>query len=344
VRYGTYQESKIPYPKKEFISEYLADVNAGKAIPINVKVTPSYKIGIELDVMVPKTARGRISSITEFPKDYIGDLGRIRIQSRGKGIVEPKTDIFSRLDTSVMNQNVNVALRPAGRTAFKMITESPQALQTIFGGSLAGVKPFSASQITGQFLRPQASIYAGTGLYERTEGGMLPGGFNRNVFAPQTTLGLGKFKERFLTLTAVSQPMDLVEREFLRLNTRTTQSFFQPSGVSQGQISLVAQPSALREFQLTLQKQQLRQRPLPPSKPFEFAPIKPPGRGFFGGFVIPGLGFGEGFGLGRKPGKRKYKRRPSLLAAEMDIYGPVLKREEAGLFLRPLTKRKKRRK
>jgi hypothetical protein len=59
--------------------------------------------------------------------------------------------------------------------------------------------------------------------------------------------------------------------------------------------------------------------------------------GFGFGLPLPGLGF-AGSSKGRKKAKRKLKRQPSLIAAELGITAPrPVRGEKTGLVIRPVT-------
>jgi hypothetical protein len=192
------------------------------------------------------------------------------------------------------------------------------------------------------------SMFAGTGQYERGNGltklfGLQNQKQSNNLGYNNQLLTMPSTKDRFNQLPALNQRLDI--------NTRGPQRVFNPSFESTINIQQPNQQSnlGLGSIQASRLNSGLQQKQMNPSfnvpfkNDFNF--------GFdnsfrFGGFpLLPPFGLDEGRKGRGRIGKRKYKRLPSLLAADLGITAPRMSRNETtGLVLRPLISTPRRRK
>lgn len=261
------------------------------------------------------------------PNQNIGQIDNLGFKGFGK----PKTnnlvgnDLFQVQDS--IQQNILGGLTPS----LKPVQLNPQyGLPKIVGG-LGGVGGESAYAF-GSLLKgfqPRfggitgAAIYEPEAYYPKSSPGLkIPDaskilyGLNNDMFNQKATTNIlsFNFQKPLPGLGQISQP-----RQF----QIPGQSSIQTPGLFQGLGNLQTQtrtPVIPFDFGFN----------------FNFPPYKPNLS-----FGIPGLGFFEG-SSGRRQGKRKFKRSPSLAAIGLGIYGkPNKMLEQTGLFLRPLTKRQR---
>lgn len=182
-----------------------------------------------------------------------------------------------------------------------------------------------------QLLR-QPSAFAGTGLFERTEGGLAPPQLIQRqvpgaVFRPPRLITIPRGRQRDISgirTTTFTRPGF---REAVSTRGLTTPGFGQRVGQAQREIPF----------------QRLTPPPTPTAldRPFFRFPITPispiPRRGRFGlGGILPGFGAGGGLRMPTRTTQRQ-RRQPSFAALFFDITAPEPARfERTGLVLRPI--------
>ncbi len=248
---------------------------------------------------------------TTTPTIFRGTQGGLRI-------VRP----FGRQEQVLTSRFQEASIGAQAATARTSLRRVSQGLPLIGAGAFP------------QLLR-QPSAFAGTGLFERTQGGLAPPQIIQRqvpgaVFRQPGLITIPRGRERDIfgiRTTTVTTPGF---REALSTRGLTTPSFGQRVGQAQRQIPL--------------------QRLVPPPTPttldrpffrFPITPISPiPRRGRFGlGGILPGFGAGGGLRMPTTTRQRK-KRQPSFAALFFDISAPEPARfERTGLVLRPILRR-----
>ncbi|RPJ30270.1 MAG: hypothetical protein EHM25_06865 [Nitrosopumilales archaeon] len=204
------------------------------------------------------------ASLSARKGDYTFNIGEIANkggQTEFAGIIkEANKNIVSNSFVGGMTQS-KIINRPALSSLKSIVSASiktpaniPKPLinapmTTIFSATkqIPFVTSKELKQITSQEISKPVSIYSGTGLYERTEGGQLPGAmFKINLLTSSTPL--------------VSQKslLGLGQLQLQLQGQRTKQKTKQDTSLTQGQTPKSAQVSRLRLGQLQLQQQKIQ--------------------------------------------------------------------------------------
>lgn len=159
----------------------------------------------------------------------------------------------------------------------------------------------------------------------------------RQITAPTVTTTVDtKLMERTRMGLGTGLRVDTIQRQTGRTGTVPRLVSPQSTGLGQGERLLTG--TAIPTPQIT--------ELTTPTRPrggffFEFEPIPPRTPGF-GGLFIPGLGFRD-LPKGKRRGRRRFERVPSLAAVELGITAPKpIAGEFTGLIARPVIRKKRR--